>query len=106
MNAIEVEDLRKSYGGHEALRGVSFTIREGEVFGLLGPNGAGKTTTVEVLEGYRARDGELVSVRTAEPARAVAELYAREGELPGLEVRRATLEEIYLALTEEEAAPE
>ena len=41
----------------EALRGVSFEVAEGEVFGLLGPNGAGKTTTVEILEGYRARDG-------------------------------------------------
>jgi ABC-2 type transport system ATP-binding protein len=275
--AIRVEGLRKHYGSYEALRGISFEIRTGEVFGLLGPNGAGKTTTVEILEGYRRpdggtvevlgedpqraprtwrerigvvlqssslypnltareslelfggyysrprdvgetielvglaekadsrvrtlsggqqrrldlglalvgdpelifldepttgfdpsarraawetirglrglgktvlltthyldeaaqladrvavlregrivtlgspaeltatreeaeiryrRDGELVTVHTTEPARAVAELYAKEGELPGLEVRRATLEEIYLALTEEEA---
>ena len=57
MNAISVRDLRKSYGGREAVRGISFEIREGEVFGLLGPNGAGKTTTVEILEGYRNRDG-------------------------------------------------
>ncbi len=55
--AIVVRDLRKSYGGVEALRGVSFEVAEGEVFGLLGPNGAGKTTTVEILEGYRRRDG-------------------------------------------------
>ena len=56
MTAIVVDGLEKSYGSHEALRGISFEIREGEVFGLLGPNGAGKTTTVEILEGYRARD--------------------------------------------------
>ena len=51
--AISVRDLHKSYGEYEALRGISFEIAEGEVFGLLGPNGAGKTTTIEILEGYR-----------------------------------------------------
>ncbi|HEV8179810.1 MAG TPA: ATP-binding cassette domain-containing protein, partial [Gaiellaceae bacterium] len=55
MHAIEVSGLRKAYGNLEAVRGVDFTIEEGEVFGLLGPNGAGKTTTVEILEGYRKR---------------------------------------------------
>jgi ABC-2 type transport system ATP-binding protein len=68
--AIVVHDLRKTYGGTEALRGVSFQIAEGEVFGLLGPNGAGKTTTVEILEGYRPRDGGEVSVLGRDPARA------------------------------------
>ena len=61
VTAIVVRDLRKSYGAHEALRGISFEISEGEVFGLLGPNGAGKTTTVEILEGYRKRDGGEVT---------------------------------------------
>ena len=56
MTAIVVDGLRKSYGAVEAVRGVSFQVEEGEVFGLLGPNGAGKTTTVEILEGYRKRD--------------------------------------------------
>ena len=70
MSAIRVSDLRKSYGEHEALRGISFTIEEGEVFSLLGPNGAGKTTTVEILEGYRARDGGSVEVLGFDPARA------------------------------------
>src|SRR3954465_10282413 len=60
--AIEVRDLRKSYGDVEAVRGVDFTVERGEVFGLLGPNGAGKTTTVKVLEGYRERDGGEVRV--------------------------------------------
>jgi ABC-2 type transport system ATP-binding protein len=70
VTAIFVEDLRKSYGEHEAVRGITFHIKEGEVFGLLGPNGAGKTTTVEILEGYRERDGGRVDVLGFDPARA------------------------------------
>jgi len=54
---VEVRDLRKSYGSVEAVRGISFEVGRGEVFGLLGPNGAGKTTTVEILEGLRSADG-------------------------------------------------
>jgi len=70
VSAIRVEELRKSYGDEEALRGISFEIEEGEVFGLLGPNGAGKTTTVEILEGYRSRDGGTVEVLGFDPERA------------------------------------
>ncbi|MBD0330583.1 MAG: ABC transporter ATP-binding protein [Thermoleophilia bacterium] len=70
MSAVAVEGLRKSYGALEALRGVDFTIAPGEVFGLLGPNGAGKTTTVEILEGYRRRDGGRVEVLGFDPERA------------------------------------
>ena len=68
--AVAVSDLRKSYGDVEALRGVSFEIAAGEIFGLLGPNGAGKTTTVEILEGYRERDGGSVTVLGEDPAQA------------------------------------
>jgi ABC-2 type transport system ATP-binding protein len=67
MPAVEVSGLRKSYGGQEAVRGITFAIDEGEVFCLLGPNGAGKTTTVEVLEGYRKRDGGDVVVLGFDP---------------------------------------
>jgi ABC-2 type transport system ATP-binding protein len=70
VSAISVRDLRKSYGANEALRGISFEIAEGDVFGLLGPNGAGKTTTVEILEGYRSRDGGEVDVLGSDPERA------------------------------------
>ena len=70
MSAISVHDLRESYGEHDALRGISFEIQSGEVFGLLGPNGAGKTTTVEILEGYRARDAGEVQVLGFDPARS------------------------------------
>src|SRR5438128_4382187 len=79
MAAIVVRDLRKAYGDREALRGVSFEIEQGEVFGLLGPNGAGKTTTVEVLEGYRERDGGSVSVLGVDPQRAGTEWRERIG---------------------------
>jgi ABC-2 type transport system ATP-binding protein len=67
-SAIVVHDLRKSYGGVEALRGIDFEVARGEVFGLLGPNGAGKTTTVEILEGYRRRDGGVAEVLGFDPA--------------------------------------
>ena len=77
--AIVARDLRKSYDGIEALRGVSFEVAEGEVFGLLGPNGAGKTTTVEILEGYRLRDGGEVSVLGCDPGKASRELRERTG---------------------------
>jgi len=64
---IEVHNLTKHYGPVQALRGVSFEVQEGEVFGLLGPNGAGKTSTVEILEGLRPPDGGIVSVCGLDP---------------------------------------
>jgi ABC-2 type transport system ATP-binding protein len=78
-SAIEVHDLEKSYGGVHALRGVSFEVAQGEVFGLLGPNGAGKTTTVEILEGYRRRDGGNVSVLGFDPGHSPRALRERIG---------------------------
>jgi ABC-2 type transport system ATP-binding protein len=79
VSAIAVNDLRKTYGEHEALRGISFHIEEGEVFSLLGPNGAGKTTTVEILEGYRTRDGGEVEVLGFDPATAPSAFRQRIG---------------------------
>jgi ABC-2 type transport system ATP-binding protein len=64
---IRVEGLYKNYGAVEALRGVSFEVEEGEVFGLLGPNGAGKTSTVEILEGMRTPDRGLARVCGLDP---------------------------------------
>ena len=78
-SAIVVRDLRKSYGGVEALRGISFEVAEGEVFGLLGPNGAGKTTTVEILEGYRGRDAGDAAVLGHDPGRSPRALRERIG---------------------------
>jgi ABC-2 type transport system ATP-binding protein len=77
--AVAVSELRKSYGALDAVRGISFEIAAGEVFGLLGPNGAGKTTTVEILEGYRRRDGGSVSVLGADPEQARSEWRERIG---------------------------
>jgi ABC-2 type transport system ATP-binding protein len=79
VSAISVRDLRKSYGAYEALRGISFEIEEGEVFGLLGPNGAGKTTAIEILEGYRTRDGGDVDVLGFDPGRAGSAFRERIG---------------------------
>ena len=66
---LQVENLVKRYADVEAVRGVSFAVKEGEVFGLLGPNGAGKTTTIEILEGLRTLDSGKVSVCGLDPQR-------------------------------------
>jgi ABC-2 type transport system ATP-binding protein len=78
-SAIVARGLRKTYDGVEALRGISFEVAEGEVFGLLGPNGAGKTTTVEILEGYRDRDAGEVSVLGYDPGDSPRSLRERIG---------------------------
>jgi ABC-2 type transport system ATP-binding protein len=65
--AIDVRGLTKSYRENRAVAGVDLRIERGEIFALLGPNGAGKTTTVEILEGYRSRDGGTVSVLGLDP---------------------------------------
>jgi ABC-2 type transport system ATP-binding protein len=66
--AVRVRDLEKSYGSFRAVDGIDFDIRRGEICALLGPNGAGKTTTVEIMEGYRKRDGGVVEVLGFDPA--------------------------------------
>ena len=78
-NAIVVHELTKSYGTVEALCGISFDVAEGEVFGLLGPNGAGKTTAVEILEGYRDRDGGDAIVLGVDPSESPRALRERIG---------------------------
>ena len=66
--AIRVRGLRKAYKDNVAVAEVDLTVARGEIFALLGPNGAGKTTTVEILEGYRKRDGGEVTVLGVDPA--------------------------------------
>jgi ABC-2 type transport system ATP-binding protein len=77
--AISVQSLHKSYGNVEAVRGVDFEVRTGEVFGLLGPNGAGKTTTVEILEGIRQRTSGEVRVLGFDPDKQKTQLKDRIG---------------------------
>jgi ABC-2 type transport system ATP-binding protein len=67
---IQVDGLYKNYGPVEAVRGITFAVEEGEVFGLLGPNGAGKTSTVEILEGMRTPDRGTARVCGLDPERS------------------------------------
>ncbi len=76
---IRVEDVRKAYGDVQAVDGVSFEVRRGEIFGLLGPNGAGKTTTVEMLEGLRRPDSGTLHVLGVDAARHPERIKPRIG---------------------------
>jgi len=67
MLPIEVSQLKKNYGDLKAVDDISFSVKQGEVFGLLGPNGAGKTTTIEIMEGLRERDDGDFSVLGMDP---------------------------------------
>jgi ABC-2 type transport system ATP-binding protein len=93
--AVEVRGLAKSYGAVDAVRGIDLQIRRGEIFALLGPNGAGKTTTVEILEGFRARDGGAVSVLGYDPGRQRQPLKSRIGI-----VLQSTGVDLYLTVAE------
>ena len=61
-NIIEVSGLTKRYGGKAVVKNISFSVREGEIFGVLGPNGAGKTTTLEMIEALRPIDAGSVTL--------------------------------------------
>jgi ABC-2 type transport system ATP-binding protein len=79
VTAVKVRELRKSYGPVEAVRGIDFTIEDGEVVAILGPNGAGKTTTVEMIEGFRRPDTGSIEVLGQDPANRGARLLDRIG---------------------------
>jgi ABC-2 type transport system ATP-binding protein len=76
---VDVRGLVKSYSDTQVVKGIDLAIRQGEVFALLGPNGAGKTTTIEILEGYRSRDGGEVSVLGVDPGRERSRLKSHIG---------------------------
>ena len=77
--AVRVRDLHKSYGEHEAVRGIDLDIAVGEIFGFLGPNGAGKSTTIEILEGYRRRTRGEAWVLGVDPGKPTREWRERIG---------------------------
>ena len=79
---IEVKDLSKSYKGRQAVRAVSFSVREGEIFGLLGPNGAGKTTTLLMLSTLIEADSGEIKVGGRDLRRQVSEIKAMIGIVP------------------------
>lgn len=68
-SVIEVKNFRKTYGDFVAVDGISFDVKQGEIFGLLGPNGAGKTSTLESLEGLRDPNGGSVRVAGVDPSK-------------------------------------
>jgi ABC-2 type transport system ATP-binding protein len=106
MTVIEVRNLRKSYGGTPAVRDVSFSVDQGEIFGILGPNGAGKTTTVECIAGLRAPDGGEIRILGREPReprlRKVVGVQLQESQLPEKMTVREALE-LYAAFYPEPA---
>ena len=79
MDTIVIQDLRKTYGETRAVDGISFSVRQGEVFGMLGPNGAGKTTTVEIIEGLRVADSGHVTVLGMDVSKDADQIKARIG---------------------------
>jgi ABC-2 type transport system ATP-binding protein len=106
---IEVEGLRKSYGGRAVLEGVDLTVRPGELVALLGPNGAGKTTTVEIVEGYRTPDAGTVQVLGADPRTGGPALRARVGLMlqggAGLEPRASARDLVRLHVAFHDRGP-
>jgi ABC-2 type transport system ATP-binding protein len=89
MPIIEVNHLRKCYRDQDAVRDVSFSVEEGEIFGILGPNGAGKTTTVECVEGLRVPDAGSIRVLGLDPQRDRDELH----QLVGVQLQESKLPE-------------
>jgi len=71
MNVIEVKNLKKKLGKREILRGISFCVKKGEIYGFLGPNGAGKTTTIRTILGLFKKDGGIIKIFGKEPTREI-----------------------------------
>ena len=83
MNAIEVENVSKSYGAVKALDDVSFTVGKGEVFGLIGPDGAGKTSMFRILCSLLLPDSGTATVDGFDVVRQMREVRCRVGYMPG-----------------------
>ena len=83
MNAIEVHTLEKSYGSVKALKGVSFDVGKGEIFGLIGPDGAGKTSIFRILATLILPDSGSASVLGLDTVRNYKDIRTRIGYMPG-----------------------
>ncbi len=83
MLAVEVDNVSKAYGTVRALRGLSFSVRRGEVYGLIGPDGAGKTTLFRILATLLLPDGGAATVDGLDTARDYREIRRRIGYMPG-----------------------
>ncbi len=81
-NIVEVKELTKKYGKKTVVKGISFSVREGEIFGILGPNGAGKTTTLEMLETLRPIDSGSATLAGLDVASEVDKVKALIGVQP------------------------
>ncbi len=86
-SVIKVSDFQKNYGQLRAVKGISFAVAPGEIFGLLGPNGAGKTSILECLEGLRIPDGGSIEVLGLNPVGQAEQLYNQLG----VQLQRASL---------------
>ncbi len=84
---IKVENLGKRYGQIQAIKGISFEVKEGEIFGIVGPNGAGKTTTIEIMEGLRIQDEGSVTIFGLNPLKEGDELK----EIIGVQLQKTAI---------------
>jgi lipopolysaccharide export system ATP-binding protein len=105
MRTLETDELTKSYGGRQVVRGVSLQIRQGEVVGLLGPNGAGKTTSFYMIVGLVRPDSGRIFTDQADITRTPMYLRAREHRISYLPqepsiFRNLSVEENILAVLE------
>ena len=82
-NAIEVKNLKKSFGVTKAVAGISFNVKKGEIFGFLGPNGAGKTTTIRCLMDLLRPDAGTVTIFGMDARKDAPQLKKKIGYLPG-----------------------
>ncbi len=84
---IQVENLGKRYGEIQAIKGISFEVKSGEIFGIVGPNGAGKTTTIEIMEGLRVQDEGSVKIFGLDPLRDKEEIK----EIIGVQLQKTAI---------------
>lgn len=79
MSVLKIENLKKSYGSLQALKGISIEVKKGEIYGILGPNGAGKSTALECSLGVRKKDHGSVQVLGLDPVSDRKELFSKVG---------------------------